>query len=116
MPRYDYQCEKCGRIVEVTHRMSEPGPEYCGCGARGTMRRLMSAGSGLIFKGSGFYITDYARKGGSNGAGTKRSLESESSSSESESASSSSSEKSSTEKSSGEKATKEAASSGSKDE
>ena len=114
MPRYDYQCEKCGRIVEVNHRMSEPGPEYCECGSRGTMHRLLSAGSGLIFKGSGFYITDYARKGGSNGAGTKRSLESESS--PHESASSSSSEKDSSEKSSGEEATKETASSSSKDD
>ncbi len=109
MPRYDYQCEKCGRIVEVTHRMSEPGPQVCECGARGTMHRLLSAGSGLIFKGSGFYITDYARKGGGNGAGTKRSLESESSSSKSASSSSS-------EKSSGETSPKEAASSSSKDD
>ncbi len=114
MPRYDYQCEKCGRIVEVTHRMSEPGPEYCECGSHGTMRRLLSAGSGLIFKGSGFYITDYARKGGGNGAGTKQSAESESSSSEN--ASSSTSEKTSSDKSSGEKATKEVASSSSNDD
>lgn len=67
MPTYDYQCEACGKIIEVFHPMSASGPEFCDCEKHGRMRRLVSAGSGLIFKGSGFYITDYARKDGKNG-------------------------------------------------
>src|SRR5687768_4169664 len=59
MPTYEYRCEK-GHEFEVFQRMSEAAVEKCiTCGA--PAERLMSAGSGLIFKGSGFYITDYAR-------------------------------------------------------
>lgn len=59
MPTYEYRCEK-GHEFEVFQRMSEPPVEKCiHCDAQA--ERLMSAGSGLIFKGSGFYITDYAR-------------------------------------------------------
>lgn len=59
MPTYEYRCEK-GHDFEVFQRMSEPPVEKCiHCDA--LAERLMSAGSGLIFKGSGFYITDYAR-------------------------------------------------------
>jgi putative FmdB family regulatory protein len=59
MPTYEYRCEK-GHEFEVFQRMSEPPVESCiKCGA--TAERLLSAGGGLIFKGSGFYITDYAR-------------------------------------------------------
>jgi putative FmdB family regulatory protein len=68
MPTYDYQCEACGKVVEVFHAMSESGPEFCDCPQKGRMRRLLSPGSGLIFRGSGFYITDYARKDGGNGS------------------------------------------------
>jgi putative FmdB family regulatory protein len=59
MPTYEYRCEK-GHEFEAFQRMSEAPVEKCiHCGA--PAERLMSAGSGLIFKGSGFYITDYAR-------------------------------------------------------
>jgi putative FmdB family regulatory protein len=63
MPTYDYQCESCGTTVEVFHRIEEPAPATCeACGAEGGMRKLISPGSGLIFRGSGFYITDYKNK------------------------------------------------------
>jgi putative FmdB family regulatory protein len=56
MPTYEYRCEK-GHEFEVFQRMSEPPVEKCiTCGARA--ERLLSAGGGLLFKGSGFYITD----------------------------------------------------------
>lgn len=65
MPTYDYVCDSCGKVFEVAHGMKEEGPSECGCGSKGTVHRLMSAGSGLIFKGSGFYITDYNKKSSS---------------------------------------------------
>ncbi len=67
MPRYEYSCSACGKTFEVNQRMSDPPLTECACGGKGTVKRLMSAGSGLIFKGSGFYITDY-KNGGSGSA------------------------------------------------
>ena len=77
MPTYEYRCQK-GHEFEVFQRMSEPPVEKCvHCGARA--ERLLSAGAGILFKGSGFYITDYRsdsykkaaeadKSGGSKGA------------------------------------------------
>ena len=58
MPHYDYQCEECGHVFEVFQGMNDPLLEKCPQ-CPGKVRRLIGAGSGLIFKGSGFYITDY---------------------------------------------------------
>jgi putative FmdB family regulatory protein len=61
MPLYDYRCQKCGEVTEFRHRYDEPGPTACPrCG--GELVKLVSAPA-LQFKGSGFYITDYARSG-----------------------------------------------------
>ncbi len=57
MPTYDYLCDRCGKF-EYFQSMKESPLEKCPtCG--GAVRRAISAGAGLIFKGSGFYITDY---------------------------------------------------------
>jgi putative FmdB family regulatory protein len=77
MPTYEYRCPECGKDFEKFQRMSEePGAECPGCGA--AAQRRLSAGAGLLFKGSGFYITDYrgdgykkaakAESGGAEGA------------------------------------------------
>jgi len=59
MPTYEYECQKCGETVEIFHSMSESPRSKCpSCGKDG-LKRLIGAGSGFIFKGSGFYITDY---------------------------------------------------------
>jgi len=59
MPHYDYRCEACGDVFEVKQRISdEPLKIHENCG--GKVERLISA-SALQFKGTGFYITDYAR-------------------------------------------------------
>lgn len=58
MPHYDYECEKCGHIFEVFQRITEPLLNDCPR-CRGSLRRLIGGGGGLIFKGSGFYKTDY---------------------------------------------------------
>jgi len=62
MPLYDYQCQSCGQVFEVMQKFSdEPLKVHESCG--GTLDRLISAPA-LQFKGSGWYITDYARSGG----------------------------------------------------
>lgn len=64
MPTYEYKCHKCGKKFEKLQRMSEKPLAKCiHCG--GKVERLIGAGAGLIFKGSGFYITDYKNKSAS---------------------------------------------------
>lgn len=61
MPTYDYECSGCGKRFELFQSgYARPIKKCILCG-KSKARRLMSAGSGLIFKGSGFYITDYKR-------------------------------------------------------
>ena len=63
MPLYEYQCEADGSRFEVIQKFSDPPLTTCPeCG--GAVRRLISSPA-IQFKGSGWYITDYARKGGS---------------------------------------------------
>ncbi|MBN1477474.1 hypothetical protein JXA47_12030 [Candidatus Sumerlaeota bacterium] len=70
MPTYDYRCTSCDTVHEVFHGFRESGPDTCpACGAKGTLRKLISAGSGVIFKGTGFYETDYRRSNGNGGNG-----------------------------------------------
>jgi putative FmdB family regulatory protein len=65
MPTYEYECEACGERFEYFQRITESPKTTCErCGGR--LEKLLSAGSGLIFKGSGFYITDYKRGNGSS--------------------------------------------------
>ncbi|MEO0085606.1 MAG: FmdB family zinc ribbon protein [candidate division WOR-3 bacterium] len=70
MPTYEYQCGKCGHRFEVFQRIVDPPVRNCPkCRCKGCVEQLISGGSGLIFKGSGFYITDYKRNG--TGPGSK---------------------------------------------
>ena len=66
MPTYEYHCEKCGHEFEVVRSISAKPLETCPkelCArkkwGRGRVTKKISAGAGLLFKGSGFYITDY---------------------------------------------------------
>ena len=62
MPTYDYKCNACEHRFEKFHSITSEPERICPvCGEEKVMR-LMTAGSGLIFKGSGFYITDYKNK------------------------------------------------------
>jgi len=60
MPAYEYKCPRCGIKFESFKPMSSPDADCPFCGTRA--RRLISAGAGLLFKGSGFYETDYRSK------------------------------------------------------
>ena len=61
MPIYEYSCKKCGKTIEVIQRFADaPLKKHEGCG--GALTKLISA-SGFQFKGTGWYVTDYARKG-----------------------------------------------------
>jgi len=57
MPTYDYICNKCGHTFELFQSMSEAPRKTCPVCKR-VVRRLVSGGSGLIFKGSGFYLNE----------------------------------------------------------
>jgi putative FmdB family regulatory protein len=57
MPTYDYRCTKCKHRFELFHSITDDAPKRCPkCKARA--RRVPAGGAGLLFKGSGFYITD----------------------------------------------------------
>ena len=61
MPTYEYKCQECGHFFEAFQAITEDPLKKCPvCG--GMVKRLISSGSGLIFKGSGFYVTDYKKK------------------------------------------------------
>ncbi len=60
MPTYEYQCEKCGYKFERFQKMSDKPIKKCPkCG--GSTKRLIGKGMGIIFRGPGFYATDYKK-------------------------------------------------------
>ena len=61
MPTYEYECGRCAHTFEAFQSMTEKPLRTCPkCGGR--VRRLIGAGAGILFKGSGFYSTDYRSK------------------------------------------------------
>lgn len=82
MPLYEYKCSACGERFEVIQRFADAPVETCRKCGGGPVERMLSAPA-IQFKGTGWYITDYARKGtggsatvssnGSNGNGSKSS-------------------------------------------
>jgi putative FmdB family regulatory protein len=94
MPLYEYQCDACGQRFEVIQKFSDPPVEVCrACG--GPVKKLLSSPA-IQFKGSGWYITDYARKSGDAGGSASEPSKPASSASSGDSNSSSSSSSSST--------------------
>src|SRR5690348_5771987 len=59
MPLYEYECEACKQRFEVIQKFSDPAPEECARCGKGPLHRLLSTPA-IQFKGSGWYITDYA--------------------------------------------------------
>jgi len=70
MPNYDYECASCSKVFEIFQSMSDEPLKICPeCG--GEVKRLVGGGLGIIFKGSGFYVTDNKKSGSSSpSAGT----------------------------------------------
>ena len=62
MPTYDYKCEDCGHEFEKFHSMSSEPIKDCPKCNKPKVKRMIGTGAGVIFKGSGFYQTDYKNK------------------------------------------------------
>jgi putative FmdB family regulatory protein len=61
MPTYEYECTHCGHTFEAFQKITDPPLQQCPkCQKK--VKRLISSGVGIIFKGSGFYATDYRKK------------------------------------------------------
>ncbi len=59
MPTYDYECDACGHTFELFQSISEPVKKKCPECGKSKLRRLFGTGAAIVFKGSGFYQTDY---------------------------------------------------------
>jgi len=71
MPTYDYECTECKHKFEQMQRFSDEPLKECKKCKKDTLRRLFGIGAGVIFKGSGFYQTDYGGKNASFNNGGK---------------------------------------------
>jgi putative FmdB family regulatory protein len=92
MPTYDYECDACGHKAEVFQAISADPLKKCPECKKPKYRRLFGAGAALVFKGSGFYQTDYRSEGYHKAAAADKPAESSSSESKSETKSESKSE------------------------
>ena len=73
MPTYDYRCTDCGHKLAAFQGITEEAYTTCPECGKETLRRLIGAGAGIIFKGSGFYETDYKRSRSSSSSRKKES-------------------------------------------
>ena len=76
MPIYEYKCAECGKVYEKRQKFSDPPDTVCDCEKKGAVSRITSAPA-LVFKGSGWYVNDYAKAGngashGKSDSGSKR--------------------------------------------
>ena len=83
MPTYEYECSKCKKTFEAFQSMKDDAYKTCPkekccikTWGKGKVKRLIGAGAGLIFKGSGFYITDYRSEGYKSAAESAKKSES----------------------------------------
>jgi len=68
MPTYDYECQACGHRFEHFGKLHDTGLRVCPRCSKKKAKRLIGAGAGFIFKGSGFYVTDSRGSSGNGGA------------------------------------------------
>ena len=62
MPTYEYRCSNCGAEIEVFQKMSDAPVTHCEKCGNETLKRIVSGGAGVIYKGEGWYVTDYSKK------------------------------------------------------
>ncbi len=62
MPHYDYRCSSCEHLFEAYQNMSDEPLRKCPACGKPQLKRLIGSGGGILFKGKGFYQTDYAKK------------------------------------------------------
>lgn len=67
MPTYEYKCNSCGHEFEASQKITAPSLQACPKCKKGKVERQLNA-SAFILKGKGWYVTDYARNGGEEGA------------------------------------------------
>jgi len=72
MPTYDYECKACGHAFEELQSFSEPPLTKCPKCRKNKLERLFGGGGAIIFKGSGFYETDYRRAGDAKSNGESK--------------------------------------------
>ena len=80
MPTYEYECRSCHHTFEAFQSIKEEALKKCPKCGKSSLRRLFGGGMGIIFKGSGFYTTDYKRSSavtGGNGSSPKSEPKSE---------------------------------------
>lgn len=92
MPTYDYECDSCGHKAEVFQAISAEPLKKCPECKKPKYRRLFGAGAALVFKGSGFYQTDYRSEGYKKSAAADKPAETSSSEGKSDSKSETKSE------------------------
>lgn len=79
MPTYEYACQSCGHDLEVFQRMSDDLLQICPSCESSSLKRKIGLGAGIIFKGGGFYETDFKdRKGKPSGESSPKESESKS--------------------------------------
>lgn len=95
MPTYDYECDACGHEMELFQGIKDPVLKKCPECGKSKLRRLFGTGAAIVFKGSGFYQTDYrsdSYKKGEKAANDAKSKKSESKKSDAKSSATTSSE------------------------
>ncbi|RMF39628.1 MAG: zinc ribbon domain-containing protein [Planctomycetota bacterium] len=83
MPTYDYQCDACGHEFELYQGILDPVKKKCPACGRRKLRRLIGTGAAVVFKGSGFYQTDYRSESYKKAAAADKPVSSDSKSSDS---------------------------------
>ncbi|MFO8043794.1 MAG: zinc ribbon domain-containing protein [Alkalispirochaeta sp.] len=77
MPTYDYQCDSCGHTFETMQSMKDAPLSVCPECENASLRRLISGGTGVIFKGSGFYVNDSRKSSSAGSSSTAKKTSSE---------------------------------------
>ncbi len=94
MPTYDYECDACGHAMELFQGINDPVKKKCPECGKSKLKRLFGTGAAIVFKGSGFYQTDYRSEGYKKAAEADKKSKTESKSSDKSDSSKSDSSKS----------------------